>query len=479
MLAGRRVVDLQRLSPKVLAGVLPRLYPQMLDGRLRPPGRGPAGLHLHRRVAGDGRDARPRARLRRRASARGRRSSTASTPAARRAVHLPRGQGRRRCASSPSARASTSPRPSAYSDSESDLPMLRAVGHPVVVNPDAELGRVARRRAGRSCASSARPAPEGAARPSCCSSLVGGGTRVVVAVAEAAMSLHELTDEQREIRDLARRFADEVIAPQRRAVGPRAPLPQGGLRAARRARPDGRLRARGARRRGRRLPLLRARARGALARRRRRRRDRRRPHERRHAADPRPRQRGADRAARAAAGAGPRARRLRADRVGLGVSDAGAMRTRADGERRVASPARSSGSPTARTPTRSSSSPATRTPTTAQRVRRAPRRRRLPRHPRGGEARPELLVDRRPRFDDTPGERLGAPGAGMRIALATLDGGRIGIAAQAVGIAQAALDVASALREGAQRVRPRRSAASARSSRSSPTCRPRSRRPAR
>jgi hypothetical protein len=32
----------------------------------------------------------------------------------------------------------------AYSDSESDLPMLRAVGHPVAVNPDAELMRVAR-----------------------------------------------------------------------------------------------------------------------------------------------------------------------------------------------------------------------------------------------------------------------------------------------------------------------------------------------
>src|SRR5919206_298358 len=32
----------------------------------------------------------------------------------------------------------------AYSDSESDLPMLRAVGHPVAVNPDAELRRVAR-----------------------------------------------------------------------------------------------------------------------------------------------------------------------------------------------------------------------------------------------------------------------------------------------------------------------------------------------
>ena len=39
--------------------------------------------------------------------------------------------------------------------------------------------------------------------------------------------------------------------------------------------------------------------------------------------------------------------------------------------------------------------------------------------------------------------RVGAlPGAGLRIALATLDGGRIGIAAQATGIAQAALDLA-------------------------------------
>ncbi|MGI8920564.1 MAG: acyl-CoA dehydrogenase family protein [Solirubrobacteraceae bacterium] len=47
-------------------------------------------------------------------------------------------------------------------------------------------------------------------------------------------------------------------------------------------------------------------------------------------------------------------------------------------------------------------------------------------------------------FEATPAEALGQPGQGMRIALSTLDGGRIGIAAQAVGIAQAALDVASA-----------------------------------
>jgi HAD superfamily hydrolase (TIGR01490 family) len=32
----------------------------------------------------------------------------------------------------------------AYSDSASDLPMLRAVGHPVAVNPDSELAKVAR-----------------------------------------------------------------------------------------------------------------------------------------------------------------------------------------------------------------------------------------------------------------------------------------------------------------------------------------------
>src|SRR3954465_2958655 len=46
-------------------------------------------------------------------------------------------------------------------------------------------------------------------------------------------------------------------------------------------------------------------------------------------------------------------------------------------------------------------------------------------------------------LEDTPGERLAEAGKGMRIALSTLDGGRIGIAAQAVGIAQAALELAT------------------------------------
>ena len=39
---------------------------------------------------------------------------------------------------------------------------------------------------------------------------------------------------------------------------------------------------------------------------------------------------------------------------------------------------------------------------------------------------------------------LGAPGMGFKIAMQTLDGGRIGIAAQAIGIAQASLEAAVA-----------------------------------
>ena len=42
-----------------------------------------------------------------------------------------------------------------------------------------------------------------------------------------------------------------------------------------------------------------------------------------------------------------------------------------------------------------------------------------------------------------PDENLiGQPGSGFKIAMHTLDGGRIGIAAQAIGIAQAAMDCA-------------------------------------
>ena len=85
---------------------------------------------------------------------------------------------------------------------------------------------------------------------------------------------------------------------------------------------------------------------------------------------------------------------------------------------------------------------------------RRPRRLRIPPRPRarrgdprGGEARAALLVHgrsptRRRRRSSSRDRLLHEEHKGFAVAMATLDGGRIGIAAQAVGIAQAALDTA-------------------------------------
>ena len=48
------------------------------------------------------------------------------------------------------------------------------------------------------------------------------------------------------------------------------------------------------------------------------------------------------------------------------------------------------------------------------------------------------------------GQRLGEEGQGFKIAMAALDGGRIGIAAQAVGIAAGAYELLRGLRAGAE-----------------------------
>ena len=153
MIAGVRVRDLQRLSPRVLAGVLPRLYPQMLAARLRAPGRGRARLHPHRRLAGDGRPARARARLRRRPRlALGDRRRPLHRPP-RGPVQLPRGQGRSRCASWPSARGSTCGAPTPTRTPSRTCRCCARWVTPVVVNPDAELRRIAPTRAGRCCIS--------------------------------------------------------------------------------------------------------------------------------------------------------------------------------------------------------------------------------------------------------------------------------------------------------------------------------------
>ena len=484
MLEGVRVRDLQRLAPDVLAGVLPRLYPQMLELAYA---HQDAGRPIFICTAASQEmaelmaivltfDGAVGSRL-------GGRRRRLHRPR-RRPVHLPRGQG----AGDPRARRARGHRPrrvlGLLATRESDLPMLRARRPSGRRQPGRGAGARRARgglggpalRAARAggCASPARRRwPPLGGVGSVGARAVGAGRR---AACRAPMSLHELTDEQREIRALARRFADEQIAPHAARVGPRAPLPARAVRRARRARADGRLRAGGARRRGRGLPRLRARARGALARRRRRRRDRRRAHQRGHAADPRPRHRRADRALVPPLARGEELGGVRADRVRARA------RTPARCARApptAASPAPSSGSPTARTPPRSSSSRA-RTDGIA-RVRRARRRRRLRGHARGGEARPELLLDRRPRASRTrPPSGSATPGDGhARSRCATLDGGRIGIAAQAVGIAQAGARPRDRLRARSATRSAARSPASARSSRSSPTCRPRSRRPAR
>jgi HAD superfamily hydrolase (TIGR01490 family) len=143
-LAGTRVRDMERLGADVLARVLPRIYPQML-----------ALAHEHQ-------DAGRRAYIVTAASqdlaqmlaqvlvldgAVGSQFSEVrdgvftgrptglfvyGADKARAIEQLARREGVDLAASY------------AYSDSASDLPMLRVVGHPVVVNPDQELARVAR-----------------------------------------------------------------------------------------------------------------------------------------------------------------------------------------------------------------------------------------------------------------------------------------------------------------------------------------------
>jgi HAD superfamily hydrolase (TIGR01490 family) len=141
-LEDRRVRELERLSPMVLAGVLPRLYPKMLQtayehqdaGRpvfiVTAATQGTAEMLAHV-LFFDG--------------------AAGSKLEERDGVYTGRfdgpfcyGEGKpvrmRQLAEEKGIDLAES---WAYSDSHSDLPMLRAVGHPVAVNPDAELSHVA------------------------------------------------------------------------------------------------------------------------------------------------------------------------------------------------------------------------------------------------------------------------------------------------------------------------------------------------
>ena len=140
---GVRVRDLQRLGPAVLAGVLPRVYPQMLQVAWEHQDAGrriyictAAAHELAEVLAGVlGFDGGIGARSEIRDGVYTGRPHGPFTYREGKAVAM------RELAAREGIDLSVS---WAYSDSESDLPMLRAVGHPVVVNPDTTLARVAR-----------------------------------------------------------------------------------------------------------------------------------------------------------------------------------------------------------------------------------------------------------------------------------------------------------------------------------------------
>lgn len=143
LLNGARQRDLGRMAPQVVAGVLPRVYPQMLDIAY---GHQDAGrpvfiataasqelATLLAAVLGFDGAIGTRFELRGDGSYTGRivEPFTYRDGKAERMAELAALEGLDLASSY------------AYSDSESDLPMLRAVGHPVAVNPDTELARIA------------------------------------------------------------------------------------------------------------------------------------------------------------------------------------------------------------------------------------------------------------------------------------------------------------------------------------------------
>jgi HAD superfamily hydrolase (TIGR01490 family) len=142
MIAGVPVRDLQRLSPRVLAGVLPRLYPQMLE---RAYAHQDAGVPVYILTAASQEMADLLAHVLSFDGGLGSRSEIVDgcytgRPAGPFNYREGKVISMQQLAAIEGIDLTAS---HAYSDSESDLPMLRAVGRPVVVNPDAELRRIA------------------------------------------------------------------------------------------------------------------------------------------------------------------------------------------------------------------------------------------------------------------------------------------------------------------------------------------------
>jgi HAD superfamily hydrolase (TIGR01490 family) len=143
MLEGVRVRELQRLAHDVLAGVLPRLYPQMLEIAYE---HQDAGRPIFICTAAAQEMAELMAIVLTFDGAVGSVSEVVDGHYTGRAGGpFTYREGKAEAIRDLAEREGIDLTESwAYSDSESDLPMLRLVGHPVAVNPDAELGRVAR-----------------------------------------------------------------------------------------------------------------------------------------------------------------------------------------------------------------------------------------------------------------------------------------------------------------------------------------------
>jgi HAD superfamily hydrolase (TIGR01490 family) len=147
-IAGTRVRDLERLGHEVLAGVLPRVYPEVLREAYE---HQDAGRKVFIVTAASQEMADLMAHVLFFDGGIGTRSEVKD------GVYTGRPEGpftyrdgkaealRERAAAEGIDLAESY----AYSDSESDLPMLRAVGHPVAVNPDAALEALARQEGWR------------------------------------------------------------------------------------------------------------------------------------------------------------------------------------------------------------------------------------------------------------------------------------------------------------------------------------------
>jgi HAD superfamily hydrolase (TIGR01490 family) len=143
IIAGHHPREFARMAPMVLAGVLPRLYPRMLRAAWE---HQDAGRRIYICTAATQEMAQMLATVLGFDGGLGTRLETDDDGVLTGRLLGPfnYGEGKpvamRELAATQGIDLGAS---WAYSDSASDLPMLRAVGHPVAVNPDAELARVA------------------------------------------------------------------------------------------------------------------------------------------------------------------------------------------------------------------------------------------------------------------------------------------------------------------------------------------------